>query len=360
LAIVEETRAAERGLGQARRRQLESAEHAVEQARQAYERASSKHPRAQADLLNRYEAALEQRDRLKKSIVASAAAPEITADEADELLHLCGGIDQLWEAATTTNEDRKRLLRTVISEVIVQQVSREVIDLDIVWKGGQRQPLHILRPPGVDAFVRDQTLRGKSAPSIVEELNAAGTVTATGRPVSANVVHQKQGRQGLRLKHERLLARQIIRQALVDKTPRPEIIRQLQVQAPRLGPWNPQRLSDEIWQLRKGVPGIEPLPAVLPAEIERNEVLEIVEQGLAVFDNWKTIAARLNEGGLRPPRGSAFTPVQVRLLYMRSKGLSSFTLPARPSVDRGERDDRSSKKSADRKSSPEGNATAPV
>src|SRR5205814_10733575 len=104
--------------------------------------------------------------------------------------------------------------------------------------------------------------------SIVEELNAAGAVTGTGRPVSANVVHQKQGRQGLRLKHERLLARQIIREALAAKTPRPEIIRRLQVQAPRLGPWDPQRLSEAIRQLRRGVGGIEPLPT-LPAEEEK-------------------------------------------------------------------------------------------
>jgi len=45
---------------------------------------------------------------------------------------------------------------------------------------------------------------------------------------------------------------------------------------------------------------------------------------------WKTLADALNESGLKPPRGTVFTPVQVRLLYLRARGLKSFRLPARP------------------------------
>ena len=36
----------------------------------------------------------------------------------------------------------------------------------------------------------------------------------------------------------------------------------------------------------------------------------------------------LTEVGLRPPRGKAFTPVQVRLLYLRAHKLRSFKLPS--------------------------------
>ena len=176
--------------------------------------------------------------------------------------------------------------------------------------------------------MRDLTLAGKDAQRIADELNAAGTINASGRPISKNLVHQKQGHLGLRLKEERRVAREIIRDGLLDhRRPRPEILRQLNEQAPRLGPWDPQRLSDEIRRLRKGYFRPQMLPTVLPAEREKQKILQVIEDSLRVHENWKTIAIKLNASGLRPPRGHSFTPVQCRLLYLRAHGLSSFKLP---------------------------------
>jgi len=56
------------------------------------------------------------------------------------------------------------------------------------------------RPRGVDAYVAARTHAGKAAQQIADELNAAGVVTASGRPLSTNVVAQKQSRLGIRLK----------------------------------------------------------------------------------------------------------------------------------------------------------------
>ena len=44
------------------------------------------------------------------------------------------------------------------------------------------------RPRGVDAYVAARTHAGKAAQQIADELNAAGVVTASGRPLSTNVV----------------------------------------------------------------------------------------------------------------------------------------------------------------------------
>ena len=164
--------------------------------------------------------------------------------------------------------------------------------------------------------------------TITDELNSAGTVTARGKRISDNVVHQKLGHMSLRLKHERQRARDIISRALVENRPRPEIREDLEKQAPRLGPWTPQRLSDEIRQIRRGAPRTPPLPTMLPAQLEKDQVLEEIERGIAAGENWTTLATRLNDSALRPPRGRAFTPVQVRLLYLRSKGLTAFKLPS--------------------------------
>jgi len=50
------------------------------------------------------------------------------------------------------------------------------------------------------------------------------------------------------------------------------------------------------------------LPAVLPAEEAKQQVLTFVDEGLDAGRDWKMIAVALNETGLRPPRGTAFTP----------------------------------------------------
>jgi DNA invertase Pin-like site-specific DNA recombinase len=314
-----------------RRHQLQRADDAVEEAHEAYREARNADPIVKVDLEARYSAALQERDRLKAETTITAApyAP-ITQEERGELIRLIDDIQGIWSAPTTTPEDRKRILRAVISEILVHDVTSDAAELEIVWIGGFRQPLRVLLPSGVEARIRDLTLQGKRTARIAEELNAAGVLTASGRPITTNLVAQKQGRQGLRLKNDRLLAKQIVSRGIMDKTPRPDIISQLQAQVPRLGPWDAQRLSEYIRDLqRRPSAAIERLPDVLPAEQEKEKVLAITERALTAGKDWKEIAQLLNDAGHKPPRGMAFTPVQIRLLYLRARGLKSFRLPAR-------------------------------
>lgn len=328
--VIERSQLEHATLARAQRRRLLDAEEDVQRIRQLLLNLPPELQHARNDLMAQYDAAVRRHLEIKTQL-ATETVPSLSVTTADvgDLIQLTRNVRQLWEAPHRTYEDRKRLLRTVISEIILRHANREAADLEIVWKGGLRQPLRVLRARGVEAFVRDQTLAGKSASSIADELNAAGVVTASGRPVSTALVLQKQGGQGLRLKEERLRARQIIRQGLLDNQPRPDILRQLQEQAPRLGPWDPQRLSEAIRQLRRGVAGIEPLPTVLPADQEKQRALDLIDRELARGNPWTKVAATLNEAGLRPPRGPTFTPVQARLLYLRAHGLQSFRLPVR-------------------------------
>jgi hypothetical protein len=331
-AVIERSQLEHATLERAHRRRLLDVDEDVQRIRQLLLNLPSELQSARVDLMVQYNAAVERQQEVKTQLAAEAASSlSISPKDIGDLIGLTTNVRQLWTAPRRTDQERKRLLQTVLSDIVVTRSRREVVDVELIWKSGFREPLRVLRPRGVDAFVRDRTREGKGAPNIAAELNAAGVVTASGRPVSANVVLQKQGRQGLRLKQERLVARQMIRQGLVDNTPRPEILRQLQDQAPRLGPWDPQRLSDAIRQLRRGVPGIVPLPPVLPADQEKQRVLRLIEEALGTGKTWTKIATALNEAGLRPPRTPSFSPVQVRLLYLRARGLRSFKLPARPS-----------------------------
>jgi DNA invertase Pin-like site-specific DNA recombinase len=330
-AVIERSQRDSATLERAQRRRLLDAEEDVEKLLQLLKNVPPELQSAHADLWAKYNAAVQRGLELKTQL-AMETVPSLSITTADigELITLTGNIRQLWAAPQRTNAEKKELLQTLIAEVIVHRADREGADLEILWKDGSRQPLRVYRASGVEAFVADRTRQGKNSQAIADELNAAGAVTASGQPISPQLVAQKQGRRGLRLKDERRRARQLIRQGLVENRPRREILSQLETEVPRLGPWTPQRLSDYIRQLRQeDAAERERLPTVLPAEQEKQRVLAFTEQALGAGQTWKAIAVSLNQAGFRPPRGRAFTPVQVRLLYLRAHGLSSFKLAAR-------------------------------
>lgn len=329
--VIERSQLESATLERAQRRRLLDADEDVEKLFQLLKNVPPELQSAHADLWAKYNGAVQRRLELKTQL-AMETVPSLSITTADigELVTLTGNVRQLWEAPQRTNAEKKQLLQTLIAEVIVHRADREGAELEIVWNGGFRQPLRVYRAGGVEAFVADRTREGKTSQAIADELNEAGVVTASGQPISPQLVAQKQGRRGLRLKDERRRARQLVRQGLVENRPRPEILGHLETEVPRLGPWTPQRLSDYIVQLRReDASERDPLLAVLPAEQEKQRVLAFTERALGAGQTWKAIAVSLNQAGLRPPRGPAFTPVQVRLLYLRAHGLHSFKLAAR-------------------------------
>jgi hypothetical protein len=334
-SVIESSQQEQATLERAQRRRLLDVDEDVDRLFQLLKNVPAELQSARNDLWAKYNEAVQHQLEVKTQLARETTPSlSITSAAIGQLIQLTHDVRQLRDAPQRTNDQRKRLLETVIEEIIVHRADREGADLEIVWKGGLRERLPVYRPRGLEAVVADRTREGKSSRAIADELNAAGAVTAAGQPVSPQLVTQKQGRRGLRLKGERLRARQLICQGLIENLPRPEILRQLEAEAPRLGPWTPQRLSDYIRLLRgRRISGIEPLPAVLPAEEQKQRTLALTEQALSGGKTWKAIAILLNEAGLRPPRGTAFTPVQVRLLYLRAHGLNSFRLPERPDAN---------------------------
>jgi DNA invertase Pin-like site-specific DNA recombinase len=321
LAVVETTRTEHTTLERTRRRQLERAEDEVNRAHQAYLRAGKQHPRVMVALEVKYEEALASLEQVKGTM--NAASPRVVEmlgpADTDELLELSSRFRDLWEATTTTNEDRKRLLRLMLTEIVVREADKTKAELELVWAGGRREVVRVLRPQGVDAYVREQTLAGKRATTITKELQAAGVITSTGRPMTLNAVSSKLGRLGLRRRTEWLSALKLIRQGLLEKKQHGEILLLLKERAPRLGPWDAQRLSNVIRRLRKGIAGIDPLPEVLPGELEERQVLEIIDARRRRGDSWIDIAEEVNAAGLRPQRARRFTPNQLRTLHLRAR-----------------------------------------
>lgn len=98
----------------------------------------------------------------------------LTTEDAAELVTLANHIEELWSAPTTTNEDRKRLLRTAISRVLVREATEDTLELEIVWVGGLTESCRVLRYGGIDELVRALWDAGKDEQAIA----ADGRLTA--------------------------------------------------------------------------------------------------------------------------------------------------------------------------------------
>jgi hypothetical protein len=114
-----------------------------------------------------------------------------------ELEALASDLPRLWAASTTSNKDRKRLLRTLVADVtLMSEPAGATIRVGIRWRSGAAEELIVQRParvwvarrtpPGAIALVSARSERRDD--ELVGELEAAGFRTGTGRPFDVPAV----------------------------------------------------------------------------------------------------------------------------------------------------------------------------
>ncbi len=111
-----------------------------------------------------------------------------------ELEALARDLPRLWNAATTSPRDRKRLLRTLVSDVtLLFEPGNQAVRVGLRWRTGFTEEFRVARPgahgrtsPEAIAMVRRfANARNKT---VVTELAAADIVTGTGRPFDVTAV----------------------------------------------------------------------------------------------------------------------------------------------------------------------------
>jgi excisionase family DNA binding protein len=183
---------------QRRARSTRAAELAVERARYEADRAERafhacepEHRLVARSLEQRWEARLaalaEAEQTLAKTQAAVAPLPPRAQLEA-----LCADLPGLWAAPTTSNRDRKRMLRTLIADVtLVSEPGAKQLAIGIRWQSGASEQLDVERPPRAQdarrtpaAAVQLARRRGpeRNNHELAAELNAAGLRTGAGRP----------------------------------------------------------------------------------------------------------------------------------------------------------------------------------
>ncbi|MBW8767381.1 MAG: recombinase family protein [Geodermatophilales bacterium] len=187
LAAAEQVEAGRAEVDRIWRARLERAEFAADRARRQYQLAEPENRLVVRQLERDWEAALAERERLGEEYARfTAARPRaLSAAERDQIRALAADVPGIWHAPSTTDADRKQLIRALVEQVHVSVLGvSEQVDVEVVWAGGHRTRTRIVRPvakltqlsyyPQLAARARELVEAGHSTAQIAERLNAEG------------------------------------------------------------------------------------------------------------------------------------------------------------------------------------------
>jgi len=189
--------------------QLEQARYEARLAQRQYEAVDPDHRLVTAELEKRWNEKLERIAQLEKAYAQAEqeAQWELSTEERAAITQLSGDLPAIWDAASTTNQDRKRLLRMAIDSVQLDGVQFPgQMEVQIRWRTDTITRLMVARPiPGewalrtpTEAVSKIHSLAGtQSYAEIAEQLNREGIRTAFGRAFNAASVRNICRRDGL-------------------------------------------------------------------------------------------------------------------------------------------------------------------
>jgi excisionase family DNA binding protein len=123
---------------------LEQAHYEAARARRQYEAVDPDHRLVAGELERRWNERLLAVRALEDAREALLAMPEAALSEADRhrLLGLGSDLARAWDSPGATAATRKRIIRTLIYEIVVR-VGEEALDLVIHWQGGDHTALQV-------------------------------------------------------------------------------------------------------------------------------------------------------------------------------------------------------------------------
>jgi DNA invertase Pin-like site-specific DNA recombinase len=194
LRAAEQVRAERAELEQLWAQRLERAAIAADRARRCYRLAEPENRLVVRQLEADWDAALAAQQRLREEhdrFTRTRPQP-LTPTQQQAITALAGDIPALWAAATTTDADRKQIIRTLVTQVAITVVgTSERVAVEITWAGGHTTGGQAVRPvarldqlssyPQLRERVRQLAEQGHRAQAIARRLHAEGFRPAKGR-----------------------------------------------------------------------------------------------------------------------------------------------------------------------------------
>jgi len=198
-------------IGQRRQRQLqlEQAQYEARLAQRQYDSIDPSNRLVTAELERRWNEKLERVSELERAFAQAERDAEwkLTAEERAAITDLSRDLPALWSAETTTNQERKQLLRMIIESVQVDGITQMgQIEVQIRWRSGTITILDVKRTARGQCSLRTPkeavSRIHKMAPQrtyaeIATALNRAGLRSAFGRRFTSQHVGYICRREGL-------------------------------------------------------------------------------------------------------------------------------------------------------------------
>ena len=180
--------------------QLEQARYDARLAQRQYERVDPDNRLVANELERRWNEKLERVAQLEQAHAKAEAEAQwdLTSEERAAISDLSQDLPAIWAAPTTTNQDRKQLLRSAIESVQVDGRNHVAeIEVQIRWRSGvitrvmvkrYRRGADSLKTPA-DAVDRiHELVRTHTYAEVAAQLNAEGWRSAFGRPFTSQTV----------------------------------------------------------------------------------------------------------------------------------------------------------------------------
>jgi DNA invertase Pin-like site-specific DNA recombinase len=174
-------------LGKLWRQRLERARYNADRARRQYQLAEPENRLVIRQLEAGWEAALAEAARLEADYQRfTEEQPEaLTEAQRAAIQSLASDLPQVWHAPSTTQADRKELLRILIEDITATVIgTSELVDVTITWAGGHQTSGQAVRPvarldqlsyyPALLARVTELADAGRTSRQIAGALNAGG------------------------------------------------------------------------------------------------------------------------------------------------------------------------------------------
>lgn len=169
------------------RQRLERARYNAERARRQYQLTEPENRLVVRQLEKDWETALADVDRLSTEYerFSDTHPHTLSAAERDAIRALAHDLPTVWAAASTTDVDRKELLRILIDKITVTVVDdSELVEVTIRWAGGHETTGQATRPvarldqlsyyPRLIQRVTELAVQGHTARQIAQQLNTDG------------------------------------------------------------------------------------------------------------------------------------------------------------------------------------------
>jgi DNA invertase Pin-like site-specific DNA recombinase len=188
--------------------QIEKAEYEARRAERQYNAVEPENRVVARTLEARWEACLRRVEELRtKAATSRQERRPLSKKEQERARRLGADLEAVWHAETTTNQDRKQLLRAAIEEVQLRS-EEDHYAVKIVWKGGavtDRQVPRRRRSDAAHATPQDTVQMVRLLATEFDDAQIArvlckqGRLTGKGNPFTAHKVAQLRNRNGIAL-----------------------------------------------------------------------------------------------------------------------------------------------------------------